>query len=338
MSENTPSAPIPPVDTRFRRQRLRQRIAVVCLVGVACLAGWWIWGGGSVRELLRPALPASRVTVVASSGRTYLAAADSAGHVAVWRGPQREPVAVRLPSQSAITSLQFVGDDWLVAGGLDKSLWAWDLANSRGKQLPSFEAAVTSLMIDPQHTALWVGLANGEIHRVDLKLAEVQRIVALPQGKIKALCWRPGRAEFVVAAADGLLRLYSADGQFIRDWGAHDNEISSVAWHPEGILLASGSWDHTVKIWSLEGNTAPRELSSGVHLEPVAQVGWCAGRVVTVSWDHELRWFAAETGELLQTATFLPESVAFTLAQDPPAVLGLVPPGEWRSFSPPGAP
>ncbi len=32
----------------------------------------------------------------------------------------------------------------------------------------------------------------------------------------------------------------------------HSSGITSVAFSPEGKYLASGSWDNTVKLWSME--------------------------------------------------------------------------------------
>ena len=44
------------------------------------------------------------------------------------------------------------------------------------------------------------------------------------------------------------------------DWG-HDAEVRSVAFSPDGKLLASGSGDNTVKLWDAATGAEVRTLS-----------------------------------------------------------------------------
>jgi len=235
-----------------------------------------------------------------------------------------------------------VGSDWLVAGGLDRSVWAWNLKSERGKQLPEFPAPVTAVMADDRGRELWVGLSNGEVHRVDLVAGETSLItsVSIPRTAIKAFAWRPGTRQFVIAAADGVMREFDVEGQHIATWTAHTNDISSIAWNAAGTQLVSGSWDRSAILWDCPAGKPPQQIAVCAHPEPVAQVGWCNARLVTTSWDHELRWFDPATGELIQATPFVSESLTFivTAQSDSPrteAVLGLVPPAEWKRFSAP---
>lgn len=86
------------------------------------------------------------------------------------------------------------------------------------------------------------------------------------QGSPRAICWLPGRngAPYGVAIGTDL-----QDGIFIygvrekdrcpllRYYRDHGGTVTSLAVSADGKFLASGSLDQTIKIWSLEGLTAP---------------------------------------------------------------------------------
>ena len=39
------------------------------------------------------------------------------------------------------------------------------------------------------------------------------------------------------------------------------NDVTSVAWSPDGKLLASGSYDQTVRVWSADDGSCAKVLS-----------------------------------------------------------------------------
>lgn len=94
----------------------------------------------------------------------------------------------------------------------------------------------------------------------------------------------------------------------------HERGIDSLATSPSGKLLASGSWDTMLKIWSCElhdsdesaskkakneqGETrTPISTLSG-HREAISAVQWIdEDTILTGSWDHTLRvWDIANSG------------------------------------------
>jgi len=66
---------------------------------------------------------------------------------------------------------------------------------------------------------------------------------------------------------DGIVRFWeSATGKMRRQWATHTGPILSLAFSPEGKLLASAGSDTTVLIWTAHEQTKPRDVS-GKELE-----------------------------------------------------------------------
>lgn len=81
----------------------------------------------------------------------------------------------------------------------------------------------------------------------------------------------------------------------------HDVPIGRIAWSPDGQLLASSSYDHTIRLWDLQTGTLYRELTG--HRRSVKSVAWTPDgqRLASGSDDTTVRIWDVATGELQQT-------------------------------------
>ena len=96
---------------------------------------------------------------------------------------------------------------------------------------------------------------------------------------------------------------------------AHTSQISGVAWMPDGRHVVSGSWDHSVKVWSVESQDCLLTLNgarvvSCMDLSPHSEVVATGHPDCTIRlWD--IRTNTAESGSLVSDTTLKPSHKAW---------------------------
>jgi len=114
---------------------------------------------------------------------------------------------------------------------------------------------------------------------------------------------------------------------------AHDDEVNTVKWSPDGLLLASCSDDNLAKIWSFptkqfpSDGTAPVSLDLRRHAKDIFTVRWSPTgpgsahpnlprRLATASSDATVSIWDPETGKVLHTIDKQSEAV-YAIEFDP---------------------
>jgi WD40 repeat protein len=134
-----------------------------------------------------------------------------------WNADSGGPLAVIAPigPLPAVTALTLRGDSRLLAVGTYSQVTLWDLVDGR----PA--AALTGV--------------PGPVHA--LAFSRDGRRLAVGAG---------------LPARSGLVRVYSVpDGTKIHEFTGHGDVVFAVAFRPDGVQLASASFDQTVRFWDL---------------------------------------------------------------------------------------
>ena len=82
----------------------------------------------------------------------------------------------------------------------------------------------------------------------------------------------------------------------------HDNYVSSVAWSPNGKRLATGSKDHTAKVWDTA--TGQELIILTGHVLPLNSVAWSPDgkRLATASMDGTIQIYAMDIHYVMELA------------------------------------
>ncbi|MEM1002107.1 MAG: hypothetical protein AAGH46_05620, partial [Bacteroidota bacterium] len=71
------------------------------------------------------------------------------------------------------------------------------------------------------------------------------------KGWVHDVIYSPDGQKIATASADGTANLWSADGKLLNTLAGHRDGVVAVQFSPDnGDLIATGSYDHTVKLWS----------------------------------------------------------------------------------------
>jgi WD40 repeat protein len=101
---------------------------------------------------------------------------------------------------------------------------------------------------DCQQLLVWTG-ASVEI--LTLSSRQTDSTFRLP-ARLDCAAWRNDGQLLAAGGEDGHIYVVDArEGNVLRQCVGHQSEVREVVWHPQVDLLASSSWDGTVRLWDL---------------------------------------------------------------------------------------
>ena len=197
------------------------------------------------------------------------------------------PFKLRLLGAKALTRRMGMGVEWgRYAGG------------GQGRRLKGHSETVSSLA--QCAGKMCSGSWDGSIRVWNIATLEQERVIEC-QDDILALAVREG--ELISGHVSGWIRVWDfGSGQRRRELEGHTDDIETLC--VCGSRLASGSGDHSIKVWSMgPGLDWPCERTLAGHTSGVyALAGW-EGKFISGSADETIRVWDASTGGLDATLT-----------------------------------
>jgi len=162
-------------------------------------------------------------------------------------------------------------------------------------QLRGHGGPVRALAISPDGARAVSGSFDTSAIRWSLSRNVAEQVMRFHDGAVNAVAFLKNGG-VVTAGADAHIAIWTiGQQQPDRVFDGHTAPVAGLAVSPDGLLLASASWDHSVRLWSLSGG-APRVLDgntqnvNGVAFSPDGK------NVLSAGYDATLRIWPVSGG------------------------------------------
>jgi WD40 repeat protein len=152
---------------------------------------------------------------------------------------------------------------------------------------------------------IFSGTADGQVQRWSLERGELEEAIAAHRKPVTDLALSPNSAHRASSGDDGRVQLWHLEK--LATLSGHTHCVKSVAFSPDGTVLASGSWDKTIKLWPVLPKAPAEEplLTLTKHRLGVNALAFCPQGAILASGgsDCEILIWDWRSQQFLQCLT-----------------------------------
>ncbi len=232
---------------------------------------------------------------IASAGR------DKA--VRLWDVGTGRPIRTLGGHGESVSCLAFAPDGKLLAtGSPDGNVRLWDVASGRCVHtLSGHGEPVPCVAFRPDGLRLASGGLDKTVLLWDVGTGKPWGQPLSHKADVRCVAFGPDGRSLASGCDDcNDVSVWDAEScQCVRLLTGHAGAINGVAYSPDGLQIASASWDKTVRLWDAKSYELARTLTG--HTNGVQSVAYRPDgrRLVSGGWDNVVRQWDAESGEQL---------------------------------------
>lgn len=203
-------------------------------------------------------LAASSISTVAinKTGEWLALGSSKTGQLLVWEHASESNILKQSSHLDAMTTLTYSTDSTRIITGADDGLIKiWDI--SSGFHIATFTehtSAVTACAYSKRGNILFTSSLDGSVRAWDmLRYRNFRTFTAPTRLSFSCLAIDPSAEVVCAASHDSFdIHLWSVQtGALLDQLSGHEGPISTLAFTPDGRYLVSGSWDRTIRVWSV---------------------------------------------------------------------------------------
>ncbi|MGR3275330.1 nSTAND1 domain-containing NTPase [Acaryochloris marina NIES-2412] len=241
------------------------------------------------------------LAMAVSPDQQTLATASLDGRIQLWRS---DPQVGQLPFKSfngdlqPVYSLRFSADSQQLVSGHDKAIRVWDIHEGTVQRtLSGHTGKVNSLDFSPNGKTLASGSDDQTIRLWDAATGKRVKTIQAHDGPVTSVDFGP---RYLASGSDDeTVKLWQLDGTPVKTLTGHGLAIAQVQFNSEGDILASASWDNTIKLW--QDGTLVQTLTG--HQNGVMSLAFLPDQPILISGspDQSVKAWQVDQGTLLKT-------------------------------------
>lgn len=210
-----------------------------------------------------------------------------------------DPVPLKAHEGKKVSTVAVSPNDLLLATGSSElnDVKIWDRqTNTLKMTLTGHKEQITDIAFGPDNKLIATASFDKTVKLWDLETGKELRTLEGNEDRVYRVRFSPDGSKIATAGGDWSIRIYETEtGKQLKSYtDQHNTIVTSVAWHTSGILIASASYDKTVKLLAIDGSAEPKTLKS--HSGGVSDVIFVPGgsALLSASFDQSVKEW--ETG------------------------------------------
>jgi WD40 repeat protein len=237
-------------------------------------------------------LPVQSSVYVLHTSQHFLFIGERSGAFSVYDLSRNELIARVNAHTKPIFDIKTVqSKNELITTGEDGTVAIWSLIDfTETYRFQVAQTTVRTIAISPDESAIAFGCKDNLIKIYQLADYTLKQILTGHTLPVTTLAYHPEGNYLISGGRDAQLKIWSYDGECLRNIPAHLFTVYDIAFHPTLPYFATCSQDKTVKLWDAENFKLYKILSlekNGIgHLHSVNKINWSEdGRLLMSTGD-----------------------------------------------------